>query len=185
MGITYQRGPPTCCSSTHPIEQHVDHYIASLSRLRLLRVGVTSSVLICRGGSPSTISHGLLRSRIIFRVLLVVACGIFLLSMWRRSRYTSSSALGHFVTSKTSSMANIPHCNTPISLSLELFTSSPSSSLLSFSFHWPTAATPRPSPMRASTSPIVFFLRPVVDFRFCLFLSFEMLPVPSRQDNCL
>ena len=68
-----------------PIEQHVDHYIASLSRLRLLRIGATSSVLIGRGRSPSTISHGLLRSQYAFRGFLL-SMGICLWFMWWRRR---------------------------------------------------------------------------------------------------
>ena len=64
-----------------PIEQHVDHYIASLSRLSLLRVGATSSVLIGRGKSASTISHGHIQSH--YTTVAFIVAFISLLFIWR------------------------------------------------------------------------------------------------------
>ena len=70
-----------------PIEQHVENYIASLSRLSLLRVGVTSSVLIGLNPRwPSTISHGLPLFQVVLVFLAFLASIGIVIFIWRRRR---------------------------------------------------------------------------------------------------
>lgn len=81
-----------------PIEQHVDHYMASLAQLGLLRLATVTKAIVVPNGLPSTISHSTLLPHQLARwraaaigMALMWAVSLFVL-LWRPKKNWSVMA---------------------------------------------------------------------------------------------
>ena len=86
-----RRGAQVLLQHAYPIEQHVDHYMAALAQLGLLRLGTTTRAIVIPNGMPTTISHGMLLVDEVARwraaaVGAVLVCSVMLLFVLLRQK---------------------------------------------------------------------------------------------------